>query len=249
MSPLRAASPRQGRRRTSHSIDAVLGEAVALLDEGGEPALTFRALAARLGGGVASIYWYVSSRDELLDRATDSVAAELLTAIQAIPSTDDAVDDIRSIAVRLFDGVVARPWLAAYFLRNSSVQPNALAIYEHLGQQTLRLTLTARQRFHAVSAVIGYVIGSATDLGQEPPEAVVDGRMTREAFLGRVADQWRELDPDEYPFTHEIVDEFATHIDADQFRAGLDLLLAGLRLQASGTSIDDAPRPGRPARR
>jgi hypothetical protein len=31
---------------------------------------------------------------------------------------------------------------------------------------------------------------------------------------------------------HRIVDEFAGHDDADQFRAGLDLLLAGLRLQA-----------------
>jgi hypothetical protein len=56
--------------------------------------------------------------------------------------------------------------------------------------------------------------------------------VTREAFLDHAAEQWRQLDPDEYPFIHHIVDEFATHIDADQFRAGLDLLLAGLRLQA-----------------
>lgn len=52
------AAPRTttGRRRASHSMEAVITEAVALLDEAGEPALTFRALAARLGGGVASIY-------------------------------------------------------------------------------------------------------------------------------------------------------------------------------------------------
>ena len=56
--------------------------------------------------------------------------------------------------------------------------------------------------------------------------------MSREAFLEHAAEQWRELDPDEFPFVHHIVDEFARHIDADQFRAGLDLLLAGLRLQA-----------------
>ena len=57
------------RRRASHSLESVLSEAVALLDESGEQALTFRALADRLGGGVASIYWYVASKDELLDRA------------------------------------------------------------------------------------------------------------------------------------------------------------------------------------
>jgi hypothetical protein len=46
-----------------------------------------------------------------------------------------------------------------------------------------------------------------------------------------VADEWRRLDPDAFPFVHSIVDEFAGHDDAEQFRAGLDLLLAGLRLQ------------------
>ena len=235
MSELRVA-PSRGRRRVSHSMDAVLTEAVALLDEGGEEALTFRALAARLGGGVASIYWYVSSRDELLDRASDFVVEGLLAAVRAIPPTDDPIADLRVISVTLFDGVVDRPWLAAYFLRNSSVQPNSLAIYEQIGRQTLRLDLTARQRFHAVSAITGYVIGSATDLGQEPPEAIVQGSVTREAFLADAAEQWRELDPDAFPFIHHIVDEFAVHVDADQFRAGLDLLLAGLALQAGRRS-------------
>ncbi len=232
MSQVRAAPAGGGRRRASHSMEAVLTEAVALLDEAGEQALTFRALAARLGGGVASIYWYVSSRDELLDRATDYVVDGVLAKIQKIPTTDDPINDLRTIAVMLFDGVVDRPWLSAYFLRNSTVQPNSLAIYEHIGQQTLRLDLTPRQRFHAVSAITGYVIGSATDLGQEPPEEVVQGSVSREAFLERAAEQWRGLDPDEFPFIHHIVDEFAHHVDADQFRAGLDLLLAGLRLQA-----------------
>lgn len=232
MSQLHAAPAGRGRRRASHSMDAVLTEAVALLDEAGEPALTFRALAARLGGGVASIYWYVGSRDELLDRATDFVVDSLLATIRAIPTTDDPINDLRTIALTLFGGVVDRPWLAAYFLRNSAVQPNSLAIYEHIGQQTMRLDLTPLQRFHAVSAITGYVIGCATDLGQEPPEEVVQGSVSREAFLERAAEQWRELDADEFPFVHHIVDEFAHHSDADQFRAGLDLLLAGLRLQA-----------------
>lgn len=232
MSQPRAAA-RTGRRRTSHSMDAVLTEAVALLDEAGEEALTFRALAARLGGGVASIYWYVASRDELLDRATDHAVEGVLATVRAIPTTADPIDDIRRIAVSLFDGVVDRPWLAAYFLRNTSVQPTSLAIYELLGEQTLRLDLTPLQRFHAVSAITGYVIGTATDLGQEPPEAVVQGSVTREAFLADAAEQWRELDPGEFPFVHHIVDEFAVHVDADQFLAGLDLLLAGLRLQST----------------
>ncbi|MEU2349566.1 TetR/AcrR family transcriptional regulator C-terminal domain-containing protein [Modestobacter sp. NPDC013298] len=222
------------RRRASHSLEAVIAEAVRLLDEAGEPALTFRALAGRLGGGVASIYWYVASKDELLDRASDHVLAEVLTATERFTGGDDPIADLRAIAVTFFDAIVVRPWLAAYFMRDTELQPNALRLYERLGEQVMELDLTPRQRFHAVSAVLGFVVGTAADLGQQPPQEVVDGLIGREAYLARFADQWRRLDPAEFPFVHHVVDEFAGHDDADQFRAGLDLLLAGLRLQAGG---------------
>ncbi|AYG78615.1 hypothetical protein DWB77_00723 [Streptomyces hundungensis] len=223
---------RGGRRRASHSMESVLAEAVALLDEAGAPALTFRALAQRLGGGVASIYWYVASKDELLDRATDHVMAAALADIEALPHSDDPIDDLRAMALTLFDTIVKRPWLGAYFMRNTDVQGNALRVYERLGEQTLRLDLTARQRFHAVSAVVGVVVGSAVDLGQEPPQEILDGAVNREEFLGRYAAAWRELDSADFPFVHEIIDEFDGHDDIDQFRAALDLTLTGLRLQA-----------------
>ncbi|MEU9192586.1 TetR/AcrR family transcriptional regulator [Streptomyces hundungensis] len=213
-------------------MESVLAEAVALLDEAGAPALTFRALAQRLGGGVASIYWYVASKDELLDRATDHVMAAALADIEALPHTDDPIDDLRAMALTLFDAIVKRPWLGAYFMRNTDVQGNALRVYERLGEQTLRLDLTARERFHAVSAVVGVVVGSAVDLGQEPPQEILDGAVNREEFLGRYAAAWRELDSADFPFVHEIIDEFDGHDDIDQFRAALDLTLTGLRLQA-----------------
>ncbi|MFJ7209418.1 TetR/AcrR family transcriptional regulator [Streptomyces sp. NPDC098789] len=214
-------------------MESVLAEAVALLDEAGAPALTFRALAQRLGGGVASIYWYVENKDELLDLATDHVIGTILIEVEKIPGTEDPVDDLRTMALTLFDAIVDRPWLGAYFMRNTDVQSNTLRLYELLGRQTLRLDLTPRQRFHAVSAITGVVVGSAIDLGQEPPREVLDGEVNRDDYLGRYAQTWRELDPAEFPFVHEIVDEFDGHQDIDQFRAALDLTLAGLRLQAT----------------
>src|SRR6476661_9371624 len=119
MSQVRAAPAGGGRRRASHSMEAVLTEAVALLDEAGEQALTFRALAARLGGGVASIYWYVASRDELLDRATDHVLAGVLADTEAFTRGADPIDDIRAIALTCFDAIADRPWLGSYFMRNT----------------------------------------------------------------------------------------------------------------------------------
>ena len=228
----RAHERKPSRRRASHSLEAVVSEAVALLDQAGEPALTFRALATRLGGGVASIYWYVASKDELLDRATDHVLAGVLTDLEQLVGDDDPILDVRAIAVTLFDAIAERPWLAAYFMRDTGLQPNGLLLYERLGQQVLRLGLTPRESFHAVSAVLGFVIGIAADLSQQPPQEVLDGTTTRDEYIGRFADEWRALDAEAFPFVHHVVEEFAGHDDTQQFLAGLDLLLAGLRLQA-----------------
>ncbi len=225
------------RRRASHSLEAVLTEAVGLLDEAGVPALTFRALAARLGGGVASIYWYVQGKDELLDLAADHVMAAVLEQTERFETERDPIDALRGIGVTLYDAAGERPWLADFFLRNTDLQTNSLQLYERIGQQVLRLKLTPRQSFHAASAVVGYVIGVAADLGQEIPEEVLRGEVTRDEFLHRVVVQWRTLDPAQFPFLHTIVDEFDHHEDADQFRAGLDLLLDGLRLQAKAARI------------
>jgi AcrR family transcriptional regulator len=215
-------------------METVIAEAVALLDEAGESALTFRALATRLGGGVASIYWYVDNKDELLDRSADHVLAGVLTTLDSLDGSADPIDDIRAIALALFEAIVVRPWLGAYFMRDSGMQPNALLYYERLGQQVLRLGLAPRESVNAISAVIGFVVGIAADLNQQPPPEVLDGTVSREQYINRLADRWRALDPSAFPFVHYVVEEFATHDDLEQFRSGLDLLLAGLRLQARG---------------
>ncbi|KRF20617.1 TetR family transcriptional regulator [Nocardioides sp. Soil797] len=233
MTPRRSSNT-TGPQRASHSLEAVVSAAIALLDEGGDAALTFRALAARLGGGVASIYWYVANKDELRDKASDHVVAGILTDTAAFTGDDDPIDNLRGIAIAAFDVISERPWLADYFMRSTIDQPNSLRLYERVGQQVLRLDLTPLQSFHAVSAVLGFVVGIAADLGQQPPQEVLDGTVSRKEFFERVVEQWRALDPDEFPFMHHIVGEFAEHDDRDQFRAGLDLLLDGLRRQADG---------------
>nr|WP_165143395.1 TetR/AcrR family transcriptional regulator C-terminal domain-containing protein [Microbacterium endophyticum] len=221
----------RARSRASHSLDSVLAEAVALLDESGVAGLTIRALAARLGGGPASIYWYVSGRDELLDMAADSILARVFASVQDVGG-GDPVDDLRTIAVALFDAIVDRPWLGAYALRDTGTQPHSLRLYEKIGEQTMLLELTPTQRFNATSAVVGFVIGVAADMGHELPEEVVSGEVSREKYLDRATEAWRSLDPGEFPFIHHIVEEFAHHSDRAQFCAGLDLLLAGIRMQA-----------------
>jgi len=232
-----------GRRRGSHSLEAVVHEAVALLDESGEPGLTFRALAARLGTGVGSIYWYVSSRDELLERAADSVLGGVLAQTAHLGAGDDPIAEMRELAIAFYEATVNRPWLGAYFLQDTGTQVNGLTFYDRMGRETMRLDLTPRQRFDAVSALMAYVVGVAADRGQDPPQEVRDGRVERDVFVTAFRDEIRSTNADDFPFLHHIADEFAAHDDAEQFRAGLDLLLAGLRLQAGSSTPPDGHLP------
>jgi AcrR family transcriptional regulator len=227
----RARSSRT-RSRASHSLDSVLAGAVEILDESGAQGLTIRALAARLGGGNASVYWYVSGRDELLDLAADSVLGGVLEATAHV-GAGDPIDDLRTISVAMFDAIADRPWLGAYVLRQNATQIHSLRLYERIGEQVMRLGLTPRQTFHSTSAVVGYVTGTAADMGQAPPEAVVSGEVSREEYMADAAAKWRALDPDQFPYIRFIIDEFSGHDDRDQFIGGLDLLLAGLRLLAA----------------
>lgn len=219
------------RVRASHSRSAVLEGAIAILDEFGAPGLTIRALAARMGGGPASIYWYVSGRDELLDLAADEVLRGVYESSVNIHS-EDPVADLREIALSLYDAIADRPWLGDFAMRNTVHQTHSLQLYEFIGQHVMRLKLGALESFYAASAIVGFVIGIAADLGQEVPEEVASGLVTREELLAGAANQWRTLDRAQFPFVHHIVDVFAEHDDRDQFCWGLDLLLDGLALRA-----------------
>ena len=54
----------------------VVEAAVALLDEVGLEALTLRRVATRLGVQAPALYWYVKSKQDLLDQIATAIAAE-----------------------------------------------------------------------------------------------------------------------------------------------------------------------------
>ncbi|MFN8029817.1 MAG: TetR/AcrR family transcriptional regulator [Dermatophilaceae bacterium] len=226
------AFPAARGRRAQHSLESILAGAIELLDEAGEGALTFRSLAGRLGGGVGSIYWYVAGKDELIQRAADEVIGRLLAQTAATVTGGDPFTALRTLAMALYATMHEHPWIAVHLMRDVELQPNSLVLYERFGQQVLRLPLTSRERFHAVSAIVNYTTGVGAELGQSPELAAAYVNVDRQEFLAAQARAWLATDPERYPFIHEIAQEFAAHEDIDQFASGLDLLLAGLRLKA-----------------
>lgn len=224
--PSPSPNTRRGRRPTL-SLQQVVEAAVTLLDERGEAVLTFRTLAARLDTGVGSIYHYVASKEELLDRATDAVLGEVL-ATAKLP--DKPFDALRALAVNLYLALQQHPWAGAYLMRDTGMQPNSMRLFDLFGRQVLPLNLTPRQQFDGVSSLVSFVVGTGAEM-REPPRAMLEQGLSQEDSLHQYAESWRALDAEEFPFVHAIVDEFEHHDDLAQFEAGVNLILVGIAAQ------------------
>ena len=70
-------SPRRRGPRPRHSREDVVRAAVAIADGDGLDAVTFRAVAARLGAGVMSLYNYVPDKQALVYEMVELVSAEV----------------------------------------------------------------------------------------------------------------------------------------------------------------------------
>ena len=105
---------RAERRADALSKERIVAAAIEILDAGGESALTFRALAARLATGAGAIYWHVASKDDLLAAAADDVIGRVLTGAVRSPEPREA---IRALALGVFDAIDAHPWVGAQLSR------------------------------------------------------------------------------------------------------------------------------------
>jgi AcrR family transcriptional regulator len=214
--------PRSHRRTEALSRERIVEAAVELLDANGESGLTFRTLTERLATGAGAIYWHVANKGELLDAATDGVLA---TALKA-GSPGSPRDEVRAVALGLFDAIDRHPWLAtqlALQLSRGSVTPR---IFEAVGRPVHALGVPEGHRFTTTSALVSYILGAAGQNAANARLPVVPANRTE--FLDTVASAWEELDPEEYPFTRSVAAELRGHDDREQFLAGVDLILAGI---------------------
>ena len=220
---LMATSAQRAERRTDAlSKQRIVAAAIEILDAGGETALTFRALAARLTTGSGAIYWHVASKNDLLTAATDDVITRVMTEVASGAEPQEA---IRAIALGAFDAIDAHPWVGTQLSREPW-QPAILQILEGVGGQLQALGVPGRAQFDCASALVNYILGLA---GQYAAGARLLPRETdRTAFLSTVAAQWAQLDPAEYPFVHQVATQLPGHDDREQFLAGINLILTGI---------------------
>jgi AcrR family transcriptional regulator len=243
-----APRARRAERRTDAlSRERIIEAAVELLDQAGEGGLTFRALTERLATGPGAIYWHVAGKGELLAAATDAVVATALaepaaTAQPAEPaeaakSAESARvpssprDEIRAVALGLYDAIDAHPWLAAQLTTQLARSPSESVtprILESIGRPVRALGVPEGGWFTATFALVHYILGAAGQNAANEGGAFLAPGVDRDQYLDAVASAWEQLDPSDYPFMRALARQLRGHDDQAEFLAGVDLVLAGI---------------------
>lgn len=232
------------RRRQVLSRERIVEAAIELLDTAGEGTLTVRALSEHLSTGSGAIYHHVGNMSELLQAATDSVIAAGLPAHPAAagpapgPGAGTAgapEDGIRTVALSLYDAVAEHPWLATQLASQITRSPWGAVtprVFESIGRHVRAMGVPRRTWFTTTSTLVHYILGATTQNSRTTAdEGAGKGPATeteRAEFLDSASRAWQELDPDDYPFLHDIADQMREHDDREQFLTGIDLILTGI---------------------
>ncbi|WP_425247531.1 TetR/AcrR family transcriptional regulator [Streptomyces sp. NEAU-NA10] len=141
------------------SRNAIVREAVAMLDADGVEALSMRKLGARLNAGATSLYRHVATKDELMELAVDEVAAEIHVPDADAPdwraAVTEAASSFRATALR-------HPWLSSVLGQAglAYLGPNLMSYSERLA--ALFTAVGFPEPAGALDTVLSYVIGMST---------------------------------------------------------------------------------------
>src|SRR3954469_20913159 len=209
-----------GATRPRLSKERVLSAAVAIADRGGLPELTIRSLARELGAKPMSVYYYVASKEDLLDALVDVVFEEI-----ELPDPEGSWrEEVRRRAVSARERLAQHRW--AIGLLESRTRPGQGNLRHHeLMLATLRragfsLELTA----HAYALIDSYVYGFALQEASLPFEGTDSVGDIAAPIVERMA-------AGDYPHLAEMATSYYLQPGydfGDEFRFGLDLILDGI---------------------
>ncbi|KAB1149205.1 TetR/AcrR family transcriptional regulator [Streptomyces luteolifulvus] len=134
---------------------------VRLLDAEGLARFSMRRLAAELNVTAMSLYWYVDTKDDLLELALDAAFGELRPPG---PDMDDEHwrERLRTPAGEYRALLVRHPWLSPLAGTYLNIGPNSLAFSRRMQRVICRTGLPAHRVTGALCAVLQFVYGYGT---------------------------------------------------------------------------------------
>jgi AcrR family transcriptional regulator len=234
----RRSAPDSAAPTTGLDRERITAVTIGLLDAEGLAKFSMRRLAAELNVTAMSVYWYVATKDDLLELALDQVTGEL-----ALPDLADGSDwrvQLRQLAHSYREMLVGHPWAAPLMSRFLNIGPNMMRF------STASLNLMARsgvpleRQGGSIAAVFQFVFGYANSEGQFYQRAAELGLSTDAFYQQTMGIIAGEIESSElFRKASEVMearggDTVAEMYDRD-FEVALDVLLAGIEATSTAT--------------
>ncbi|MGW0083946.1 TetR/AcrR family transcriptional regulator [Streptomyces sp. NPDC003393] len=204
---------------------------VRLLDAEGLAKFSMRRLAAELNVTAMSVYWYVDTKDDLLELALDAAFGEV--RLPDPEADEDWRDQLRALTAEYRAQLVRHPWLSPLAGRYLNIGPNHLEFSRTVQRVIRRAGLPAHRVTSAISAVFQFVYGYGT-IEAQFRSRIADSGMTPDAYYEQAMSAVLQHPPvaDYIEQSKEIMDArggdtVAEMLDRD-FTYALDLLIAGI---------------------
>ncbi|MFC8532961.1 TetR/AcrR family transcriptional regulator [Streptomyces sp. NPDC057249] len=162
---LKTRQPARSRRTDQPAgldRERITAASVRLLDAEGLAKFSMRRLAAELNVTAMSLYWYVDTKDDLLELALDAVYGEI-----APPPADAPWQDrLRAVAAAYRGLLVRHVWVSPLAGRFLNLGPHALRVTRTVRDVIRATGLPPESRDGALAAVFQFVYGFGTAEGR-----------------------------------------------------------------------------------
>jgi AcrR family transcriptional regulator len=183
----KARRGRGGGQPSGLDRERITEVSVRLLDAEGLAKFSMRRLAAELNVTAMSVYWYVDTKDDLLELALDAAYGEM-----ELPDPADAGVDwreqLRELAAQYRAVLVRHPWISPLIGRYLNIGPNNLAFSRVVQQVVRRTGLPVHRLTSVIAAVFQFVYGYGTLEGHFNTRSAALGMSRDEYFRQSVAE-------------------------------------------------------------
>jgi AcrR family transcriptional regulator len=220
-------SPRSRRDRPAKpalSREAIIDAALAIVREEGIDALTMRRLAQSLDTGPASLYVYVSNRDELWDLVFDEAIASIETEPTDPARWREQVHALAGRMVRMM--VVEYPGMARMAMARIPVGDNALRVNESMLSLLRAGGVGDQAAAYAADLLSMYV--TATAYEQSLYAQLYSDPEHEQREVARIAERFAAVSPERFPTIAALRDQLTTGDGEERFSLGLDVIINGL---------------------
>ncbi|MBY8863096.1 TetR/AcrR family transcriptional regulator [Nocardia sp. CA2R105] len=223
--PVRTPRAARGQAFTQNDL---ANTAIALADRDGLDALSMRRVAGELGITAMSLYWYVDTKEQLVELMVDRVFAA-----QQAPVGDTWRERLRSIGRDTLELYRAHPWFVHALGRPGTLPgPGQLSNWNDHVRALTDPDITPRLEPQHVTLAVGTVKNFVFGYAVNPAPGVLTpyaghpeiDQYLRDTVLGNELEHLRSL----AGIRHQFIE--------DRFDSGLDIVLDGLHARMFGSA-------------